>query len=143
MPTRVASDYVENRVRGYFKERKGSQSEDNRIRNSRLGRLVPDSLSYFLVVPRRPPLPPYTHPMSVHLQPLSFRRFLRLGFPPSVRFLRPPSTRNISVGGWTRRNEGITSNYKKLSADQIRYAGVLITTPDQLETKRPSDSFPE
>lgn len=91
---------------------------DNRIRNT-----VSDSRRSFIPFAltaasrQRTSLcsPSFFHP-SVSLPAL---------VPPSplLSFLLPPSPHLHS-----RNNEGITSNYKKLSADQIRDGGVLITT---------------
>lgn len=114
------------------------QPEDNRIRNSRLGRLVATALrSYFLPIPRRPP-PSQPHSSALFLRAL-FYDSLSLADWKSL----PPHLLSPGRGG-------ITSNYKKLSADQIRWrGGVLITTQksglDQLGTRLLSpavNSFP-
>ena len=119
------------------------QPEDNRIRNSRLGRLVATALrSYFL------PIPPAATPSQPRSSALFLRAlFLRFAFLPTGNpFPSPP----LFSGRRTGTRGGITSNYKKLSADQIRWrGGVLITTQksglDQLGTRLLSpavNSFP-
>lgn len=104
---------------------------DNRIRNTVAG----SKRSVFLVsltliiASRQSLFPHFLHPFVVFSSNLS------------LRFPSQRSPIRILEG-----NEGITSNYKKLSADQIRDGGVLITTQksglDQLKRGPLVASYP-
>lgn len=112
-------------ARGTGKTDRGREMPwDNRIRNTVAG----SKRSLFLVAlaliiaSRQSLFPHFLHPSAV--------------FSSNLSLLLPPSTFHLSIR-IHEGNEGITSNYKKLSADQIRDGGVLITTQksglDQLE----------
>lgn len=109
---------------------------DNRIRNTVAGSkrsvfLVPLAL---IIASRQSLFSHFLHPFAVFSSNLSLRS---LSSSPSS-ILAPI---RILEG-----NEGITSNYKKLSADQIQDGGVLITTQksglDQLKRGPLVASYP-
>lgn len=98
---------------------------DNRIRNTvarskRSLFLIPLAL---IIASCQSLFPHFLHPSAV--------------FSSNLSLLFPPQRNPVSPIRVLEGNGGITSNYKKLSADQIRDGGVLITTQksglDQLE----------
>jgi len=108
---------------------------DNRIRNTVAGSkrslfLIPLAL---IIVSRQSLFSHFLRPSAV--------------FSSNLSLLSSPSQQySIFLIRIHEGNEGITSNYKKLSADQIRDGGVLITTQksglDQLEQGPVSAPYP-
>lgn len=120
----VREGCVENRVRprGEIQRRGGTRRNPRTRRTIEFSNAVsegsPSPLLFSLASPDDHPPP----------QSSIFTPFLR-AFSTRSLFQPPPPSRGLP---WTSRGAtnggGITSNYKKLSADQIRYVGVLITT---------------
>lgn len=120
---RIAARVVrENRDRRYPREEDGNVAEGNAVWDNRIRNTVSGSRRSFIPFALTAGSRQRSSPLCVppRLSP-TFRDFL-------LRALVPPSSLLSLPSLHSRSNEGITSNYKKLSADQIRDGGVLITT---------------